>query len=405
MNEEEIGVDAVVEEEEIATDTEIDALKGDKGEKGDDGDKGDKGDDGYTPIKGIDYFTNTEQQQFENEIKSSVLNEIEPTIEQHTQDISNIQQEQTTQNTAIANLQQNKAETSDIPDVSGFITKDVDNLTNYTLKTNTGSLIDLEINGTTYVITLSLKNQDGTVISTDTIDLPLESVVVGGRYDSTNQKIILTLENGNTVDIPVGDLVAGLQTELSSTNKLNADYVDDSNSGNKFVNTSEKQTWNAKYDKPSGGIPKTDLDSNVQSSLNKADSALQEHQSLADYVKNTDYATGNKGGTIKTDIDYGFGVNSIGKLYAPDKTYEQYLRAGIAVNIGKGTLENVIAGKQLINKPTLDESQAEQDTAIQSNTDNIKQLESLIPKGTKSGESITINDSADYKVNRLGIRW
>ena len=33
--------------------------------------------------------------------------------------------------------------------------------------------------------------------------------------------------------------------------------------------------WNAKYDKPSGGIPKTDLASAVQTSLGKADTALQ----------------------------------------------------------------------------------------------------------------------------------
>lgn len=41
----------------------------------------------------------------------------------------------------------------------------------------------------------------------------------------------------------------------------------------------------AKYTKPSGGIPKSDLSSGVQSSLDKADSALQEHQSLAAYRK------------------------------------------------------------------------------------------------------------------------
>lgn len=39
--------------------------------------------------------------------------------------------------------------------------------------------------------------------------------------------------------------------------------------------------WNAKYTKPSGGIPKTDLEDAVQASLGKADTALQEHQSLA----------------------------------------------------------------------------------------------------------------------------
>lgn len=162
-----------------------------------------------------------------------------------------------------------------IPDVSSFITKDVNNLTNYTLKTDTGSLIDLEINNTTYVVTLSLKDIDGNVISTDTIDLPLENVVVSGRYDNNTKKVILTLENGSEVDFSVADLVADLQTEITSTNKLASDLVDDSNSGNKFTNTSEKATWNAKYDKPISGIPKSDLTNDVQSSLNLADSALQ----------------------------------------------------------------------------------------------------------------------------------
>ena len=175
----------------------------------------------------------------------------------------------------------NKAEVSDIPDVSNFITKDVNNLTNYTLKTNTGSLIDLEINDTTYVVTMKLKDVDGNVISTDTIDLPLETVVVSGRYDNTTKKVILTLENGSEVDFSIADLVAGLQTEITSSNKLASDLVDDTNSGNKFVTTSEKQTWNGKYSKPSTGIPKTDLASAVQTSLGKADTALQSHQDIS----------------------------------------------------------------------------------------------------------------------------
>ena len=41
------------------------------------------------------------------------------------------------------------------------------------------------------------------------------------------------------------------------------------------------------YSKPSGGIPKTDLASDVQTSLGKADTALQSHQSLAGYVPTT----------------------------------------------------------------------------------------------------------------------
>lgn len=43
---------------------------------------------------------------------------------------------------------------------------------------------------------------------------------------------------------------------------------------------SSATAWNAKYDKPSTGIPKTDLASGVQTSLGKADSALQSHQTI-----------------------------------------------------------------------------------------------------------------------------
>jgi hypothetical protein len=47
--------------------------------------------------------------------------------------------------------------------------------------------------------------------------------------------------------------------------------------------------WNAKgtYSKPSGGIPKTDLAADVQTSLGKADTALQQHQSLTGYATET----------------------------------------------------------------------------------------------------------------------
>ena len=74
-------------------------------------------------------------------------------------------------------------------------------------------------------------------------------------------------------------------------NKL-ADLTDDST--HRLVTDTEKTTWNAKgtYSKPSSGIPKTDLDSSVQASLDKADTALQTHQDISgkldtSKVKNT----------------------------------------------------------------------------------------------------------------------
>lgn len=44
------------------------------------------------------------------------------------------------------------------------------------------------------------------------------------------------------------------------------------------------------YTKPVGGIPKADLEGDIRISLGKADSALQEHQSLAEYSKTSELA-------------------------------------------------------------------------------------------------------------------
>lgn len=301
----------------------------------------------------------------DTEIKADILdlqtnkadkNEIPTTLAELTDDSTHrlvTDSEKTTWNNK-SDFSGNYNDLTNKPDLSGYITKDVNNLTYYTLKTATGSLIDLEINSSTYVITLSLKDIDGNVISTDTIDLPLESVVVSGSFDSVNKKIVLTLQNGNTVDIPVGDLVAGLQTEITSTNKLNADYVDDSNSGNKFTNTTEKNTWNSKYNKPSGGIPSTDLSSAVQTSLGKADSAVQ----------NTDYATDSVGGVFKTSTGLGTSISSNGGLQARTKTYSDYQSGSNNMFISKATLENVITGKDLTTKSYVDGLVGDINTAL-----------------------------------------
>ena len=105
------------------------------------------------------------------------------------------------------------------------------------------------IDTSTYVMTLTMKDQNGDTIGTpQTIDLPLETVVVDGEYDAQTKKIILTLVNGNTIEFSVADLVAGLQSEITSENKLHADLVDDSAATHKFVTASDKTTWNAKQD-------------------------------------------------------------------------------------------------------------------------------------------------------------
>ena len=71
---------------------------------------------------------------------------------------------------------------------------------------------------------------------------------------------------------------------------------------------------------------------------------------LTNYVKKTDYATNSTGGVIKTDTStYGTAMYS-GYLTGSTKTYAQYGSSANALFVSKGTLENVITGKELVNK-------------------------------------------------------
>lgn len=122
----------------------------------------------------------------------------------------------------------------------GYI-KDVSNLA--TKSAAIGSL-SLALDSTNYKITLSGTKVDGTSFTVqNVIDLPLESVVVDGSYNNTTKKVVLTLQNGSTVDFSVADLVAGLQSEITSSNKLSADLIQDGTT-NKTVTATEKSTWN-----------------------------------------------------------------------------------------------------------------------------------------------------------------
>ena len=75
---------------------------------------------------------------------------------------------------------------------------------------------------------------------------------------------------------------------LNVTENLYSDTeVESSNEFTELENALNKipplEVINSKYTKPDGGIPKSDLAQDVQNSLNKANTALQEHQSLAAY--------------------------------------------------------------------------------------------------------------------------
>lgn len=201
-------------------------------------------------------------------------------VEINTQDISDIKQEQITQNNDILLR---------------------------SLITETGSQIELNLNSTNFKMTATLKDKNGNVVNTSNeIDLPLESVVVNASYDSTTKELVLTLQNGTTVRVSIADLVSGL-------------------------------------------------------------------------VSYTDYANTSRGGTIRVSSNVASAVDSGGILYGQSKEYNAYLTGANTMFISKGTLENVITGKELVNQTQL----------------NTKADKSSLVTGT--GENITLQNTAELE--------
>ena len=78
----------------------------------------------------------------------------------------------------------------------------------YSLIKNTGYELSLSIDESTYVMTIGLKNANGSVLSEKTIDFPIESMVVNATYK--DGIITLLLQNGETVPVEVSALISGL---------------------------------------------------------------------------------------------------------------------------------------------------------------------------------------------------
>lgn len=128
---------------------------------------------------------------------------------------------------------ENKFVTSeDISNWNTKVDKNVDDLTYYYTKTDVDGKIS------------SVYRYKGTVAAY--ADLPDTGLTVGDVYnvetDGNNYAW-----NGTVWDKLGGDIdLSGYQTKIDSAHKLDADFVDDTNSVNKFVTSAEKEVWNDK---------------------------------------------------------------------------------------------------------------------------------------------------------------
>ena len=129
------------------------------------------------------------------------------------------------------------------------------------------------------------------------VDLNYKSkdIILASEWNNLWKETRLQGNNNTDGIVLLIELVEGNIGHLTNLDNLFADLESKvtAHTGNSdiHVTSTQKTAWTAKYDKPSGGIPKSDLASSVQSSLDKADSALQQHQdisALTAHVANND---------------------------------------------------------------------------------------------------------------------
>lgn len=208
-----------------------------------------------------------------------------------------------------------------------------------------------------------------------------------------------------------GDIVIGTTANTAADGKVVADHTANTTV---HITASERTAWNAKgsYSKPSGGIPKTDLASAVQTSLGKADTALQAHQDISGKadktatVSSVDYDTTNKKitktingttsdvvsvATLKSDMQ----LSNVGNFKAVSTVASQGLSStemsNARANIGAGTSSFSGNYNDLSNKPTIPAAQVQTDWNA---TTGMGVLLNKPTLGAAAAKGVTDNSSA-----------
>ena len=231
--------------------------------------------------------------------------------------------------------------TSQLINDSEFITKDVDDLTNYT-KTSDLSSVALsgaysDLSGTpdlsVYATNTALGNE---TTARENADIGLQGQIDAITSSTDVKDIVGTytdLQNYDTQHLGNNDIIKVLQ---DSTHNNAMTY---------YRWLKGTSTW--QYIGQEGPYyTKSEIDT-----------------TLLPYVKNTDYATENIAGVLKGNQN-GLNITNNGVPTAGAYNYNLYLQWSDGLFISKRTLENVIAGKQLVNQTYVDNIVGDINTAL-----------------------------------------
>ena len=272
---------------------------------------------------------------------SDIITQILAQLESQGEDIITLENNY---DNLIDNVIPTLATKKEIPDVSNFITKDVDNLTNYTPTSDLSSVAlsgaYSDLSGTPDLSQYATTTALGTEITNrENADIGLQGQIDAITSSSDVKDIVGTytdLQNYDTSTLGNDDIIKVLQ---DSTHNNAMTYY-------RWVITGGVGAWS--YIGQEGPYyTKSEID-----------------DTLLPYVKNTDYSTFNTGGVIKKGS--GLNLNSNGEAIADVQTYSAYQSSSNNQFISKGTLENVITGKDLTTKTYVDGLVGDINTALDS---------------------------------------
>ena len=250
---------------------------------------------------------------------------------------------------------------------------------------------------------------------------------LAAKFDAEDNNIKDTYSTKEYVTQKISELVNSAPETLDTLNELAAALNNDSNFATTIITQLETKVdkvegkqlstedfttalktsleslpeeVNGKYIKPSEGIPKTDLSSEVQESLNKADSAVQD---ISSKVDNSTYLEDKKTFALKTEIPTTLPASDV-SAWAKESVKPTYTATEIGLDQVNNTSDmdkpistatqtalngkvDKVEGKQL---STNDYSTEEKNTLAQLKID-VEQLKSTVETLTKSLQELKTN--------------
>lgn len=209
-------------------------------------------------------------------------------------------------------------------DISGKADKDADAVDGNLAMFDNGNPVDSGVSKNNLVKGARIGSADPLPVDQGIIVIPESSTVNDGKLSikvGSNSPVVFTaneaddksvtidksgiglgnVDNTSDADKPIStstqaaldkkaDKVSGATNGHLAGLNASGNLTDSGKSASDFATSAQGAKADTAYQKPAGGIPKADLDSGVQASLGKADTALQEHQDISGKANKSEMA-------------------------------------------------------------------------------------------------------------------